>query len=67
MALAKPMLRKPHVSTSKNEELANLNKPERVVNCVEDHVTGMHQAVSVKVLTTIYGKNPVDDRRYYHK
>ena len=44
------MLRKPHASTSKNE---NLNKPERVVNCVEDHVTGMHQAVSVKVLTTI--------------
>lgn len=53
MALAKPMLRKPHASTSKNEELANLNKPERVVKCVEDHVTGMHQAVSVKVLTTI--------------
>ena len=47
------MLRKPHASTSKNEELANPNKPEKVVNCVEDHVTGMHRAVSVIVLTTI--------------
>ena len=66
-ALTKPTLQNPRASTYENKKLQNTNKSERVVNYVEDHVIGMHQAVSVKVLTTIYSKDPVDDRRYCYK